>query len=83
MVIKRGVKQRINEAELMGWIDEQCDKAMSPRTDKILKRAQEMAAPTMERGSDDHQRSEVVKIVQEPQPRAQGESSLGVQKSAC
>ena len=48
VVIKRGVKPRINEAELMGWIDEQCDKAMSPTTDEILQRVKHMAAPTME-----------------------------------
>ena len=46
VVIKRGVKPRINEAEVMCWIDEQCDKAMSPTTDEILKRAKEMAAQT-------------------------------------
>ena len=37
VVIKRGVKPRINEAEMMSWIDEQCDKAMSPATDESLK----------------------------------------------
>ena len=47
VVIKIGVKPRINEAELMGWIDEQCDKAMSPTTDEIVKRVKEVAAPTM------------------------------------
>ena len=48
IVIKRGMKPRINEAELMGWIDEQCDKAMGPTTDEIFKRAKGMAVPTME-----------------------------------
>ena len=48
VVIKRGVKPRIYEAKLMGWIDERCDKAMSPTTYEILKRAKEMAAPTTE-----------------------------------
>ena len=49
--MEKGVKLRINEAELMGLIDEQCDKAMSLTTDKILKRAKEMAAPTTEGGA--------------------------------
>ena len=30
IVIKRRVKPTINEAELMGWIDEECGKEMSP-----------------------------------------------------
>ena len=51
VVIKRGVKPAINEAELMGWIDEQCDKAMSPTTHEIFKKAKEMAAPTTEGGA--------------------------------
>ena len=32
----------------MGCIDEQCDKALSPTKDDILKRAKEMAAPKTE-----------------------------------
>ena len=42
------MKARINEAQLMGWIDEQCDKAISPTTDEILQRAKEMAPPMTE-----------------------------------
>ena len=48
VVIKRGVKPRINEAKLMGWINERCDMAMSPPKDEIFKRTKEKAAPTME-----------------------------------
>ena len=48
IVIKKGVKPKINEAELMGWMDEQCNKAMSSRTDENLKRAKKMAASAME-----------------------------------
>ena len=31
----------------MGWLDEQCDKAMSPKRNEILKRANEIAAPML------------------------------------
>ena len=48
VVIKRGVKPEINEAELMCWMEEQCDKAISPTIEEIRKRAKEMAAPTTE-----------------------------------
>ena len=49
IVNKREVKQTINVAQLISWIDDPCDKAMSPKTDNIVKRLKGMTAPTMER----------------------------------
>ena len=63
----------------MGSIDEQCDKAMSPTTDKKPRRWQHQRW----RESQDHQWSEVVEIDQEPQPSAEGHSSPDVRQSAC
>ena len=51
IVIKRGLKPRIHEGELIGCIDEHCDKEMSPTTDEIVKRAKEMGLPTMDGGA--------------------------------
>ena len=48
VVIKRAMRPRINEVQLLGWKDEQCDKAMSTTTYEILKRAKMMATPTTE-----------------------------------
>ena len=42
------MKPKINEAKLMGWIDEQCNKVTSPTADEILNKAKEMAALTKE-----------------------------------
>ena len=49
VVIKRKVKPRSNEAELMGWMDDQGDKAMSQKTVEIFKGAKETATPTIKR----------------------------------
>ena len=48
VVIKRQVKSRIRTGELMCWIDEQYNKAMSRATDEIRNGAKEIAAPTTE-----------------------------------
>ena len=84
VVIKRGVKPRINEGELFGWNDDQCDKAMSPTTDQILKRAKEMAAPTTE--GEAAKVSSGMKwctLFKNQKPSAEGESSPDVRESAC
>ena len=42
------MKPTTNEAEVIDWIEEQCDTAMSSTTNEILKKVKGMAPATME-----------------------------------